>query len=330
MPLLLPLFLPLQPVQPAWQDTLREEIRRIDDASPGRLGVFAKEIHGETAMGYEAARPWYLSSVVKLPVAITVLEKVEKGEITLDQLVELGPDDKVDGQGPLLGARPGTKYTVRELLSHMLTRSDSTAADLLIRLVGETAVNESARGHAPGFGTITTLRAVREEAYSEVHPSARQLRSKDFLELKKVPAPKRRDAILRRLKLKKADALAPSVPEAFERYYARGLNSASLEALGAMLEKLGAGRILNPENTELRLGWMQKASTGEKRIKAGLKLGSRFAQKTGTQIARTCAAGIVNEELVLAACIEGFGDSKKAEETLKKVGKAVAKAGLLD
>lgn len=327
---LLPIFLALHAPQPAWQQTLLEEIRRIDESSPGRLGVYAKRIGGERPMSYEAARPWYLSSVVKVPVAVTVLEKVEKGELALDQRVELGPDDKVDGQGPLLGAKPGTKYTVRELLSHMLTKSDSTAADLLIRLVGETALNESARRHAPGIGAITTLRAVREEAYSEIHSGARHLKSADFLALKKVPAPKRKEAILKRLGVGPKDALAPSVPEAFERYYARGLNSASLESLGAMLEKLGQGKILNADNTAMLLSLMEKASTGEKRIKAGLKLGSRFAHKTGTQVARMCAAGIVDDELVLAACIEGFGDSKRAEDALKSVGKAVARAGLLD
>lgn len=329
MTLLLPLFLTLQPPQPAWQESLREEIRRIDEASPGRLGVYAKRIGGGQPMSYEAARPWYLSSVVKVPVAITVLENVEKGELSLDRKVELGPDDKVDGQGPLLKAKTGTVYTVRELLSHMLTKSDSTAADLLIRLLGETAVNESAKRHAPGIGTITTLRAVREDAYSEIHPAARQLRSVDFLALKRVPAPKRKAALLKRLGVKEGDALAPSVPEAFERYYARGLNSASLEALGMMLEKLGQGKILSAENTKMLLGWMEQASTGEKRIKAGLKLGSRFAQKTGTQVARMCAAGIVDARLVVASCLEGFGDSKRAEETLKKVGRALARAEIL-
>lgn len=320
-----------------WRENFLGEVRGIDKSTPGKLGVWVKKFSEPAGAGHAHARSWYLSSLTKVPVAIAVLQKVDEGSLTLEQKVVLGEDAHVDGQGPLLKEKPGKEVSVGELLEFMLAKSDSTAADMLIGLVGEAELNERAKKMAPGLGTITSLRAVREQAYAQVHPKARNLKSADFMGLRNYPMKERHKALLRLLGLKASDAAAPSIPAAFEHYYALGLNSASLESFGSLLERLGKGELLSPEKTALLLAIMEKTTTGDRRIKSGLPKAVRFVQKTGTQIARMCCAGVVLPEkgeikegaTLVVACLENFGGQREAEETLGKVGKALARSGAL-
>jgi beta-lactamase class A len=122
-----------------------------------------------------------------------------------------------------------------------------------------------------------------------------------------------------------------SVEEAFEKYYLKGFNSATLMSYADFLEKLVQGKLLQPSNTELLLSFMEKMETGEKRLKAGLPLGTRFAQKTGTQVRRLCNAGIVrNSETIITVCLEKFDDPVDGERTLQRVGEIISRSGVLN
>jgi beta-lactamase class A len=316
----------------SWPSRLEAELEALDRASPGELGVWVKRLADDQAMGYQAGRPWYLSSTIKVPVAIALLEKVEAGKVSLDDKLTLAASDFVDGAGEVQGKKPGTKLSVAYLLEKMLVQSDSTAADMLIRLVGVEDLN--ALLEREGFGRATTLLQVRHDAYGELHPGAARLTNLDYLEIHRAGGwEARQRTFAAKVGARPDDLRAPSVGEAFERYYRRGLNSASLEAFGRLLEKLSEGKLLSPEHTALVLSHMQAMTTGERRLKAGLPKGVRFAQKTGTQIRRVCNMGIVEpgtaKAVVIAACVEKFPDQAAAEGVLERVGSAVARSGAL-
>jgi beta-lactamase class A len=314
---------------------LAAEIGRLDDAMPGRFGVYVKHLGEGWEVRHGADRNWYLASTIKVPLAIAVLRQVEDGEISLEQELELSDADDVDGSGELLWSEPGARFTVQELLGHTIRDSDSTATDMLIRLIGEETLNEQVREMVPeGFGPITTILQVRYDAYGEIHPDVRTLTNRDFIELKTVDDPSARyEMVLEKLGIQADEAAAGSSEEAFERYYAKGINSANLEAFGHLLERLQRGELLNDEHTDQLIELMEAVSTGDRRIKAGLPEGARFAQKTGTQLARACNVGILNPHLddravVVAACAEGFGGLGEAERAFAALGAALADAGL--
>jgi beta-lactamase class A len=314
---------------------LAAEISRIDDAMPGRFGVYVKHLGEGWEVRHGADRNWYLASTIKVPLAIAVLRRVEDGEISLEQELELSDADYVDGSGELLWSEPGARFSVDELLRHTIRDSDSTATDMLIRLIGEETLNEQVREMVPeGFGTITTILQVRYDAYGEIHPDVRKLTNRDFIELKTVDDPDARyEMVLEKLGIDADEAATGSSAEAFERYYAEGINSANLEAFGRLLERLQRGELLNDEHTEQLIELMESVSTGDRRIKAGLPEGARFAQKTGTQLARACNVGILNPHrdehaVVVAACAEGFGGLGEAERAFEALGAALADAGL--
>lgn len=318
---------------PKWATRLEKNLSAIDARSDGELGVYVKRLRDGSEVTYRD-RLYYLSSTVKVPVAVALLKRVEEGKIKMDELLTLQQTDFVDGSGEVIWKEPGAKLTVAYLLDKMLTQSDSTATDMLIRLMGVDSLNQQIATFAPGFHPITTLLDVRYGAYGELHPRAKELSNMDFIAIKKENGEAARSARFReRLNLSPSDLTAPSIDEAFNRYYAKGLNSASLKDYGAFLEKLEDGALLSPAHTKLVLATMKRMTTGERRLKAGLPKGTPFAQKTGTQVGRMCNVGIVRPEtkraVVVTACLEGYDDQAAAEATLKKVGAAVAQAGVL-
>lgn len=312
-----------------WRESLESKIAEIDAMTPGSMGVYIKRLSDGAQVSYQASRKWYLASTVKVPLAVAVLQLEEEGKLSLRQELSLQATDYVDGSGDLLSMPPGTRLPVRTLLEKMLVNSDSTAADMLMRLVGIDRFNARVKDRmvAEGFGTITSLLDVRYGAYSELHPRAKELTNRDFINFKKwKDLGERVQAFLQRLGLRRKDLRAHDIEEAFERYYRKELNSASLEAYGRLLEKLTRRQLLSEKNTELILGYMEKMVTGDKRIKAGLSKRARFFQKTGTQVGRMCNVGIVSAAgrgeggLIIAACLEKFTHQGDAENALRRIG----------
>lgn len=317
---------------------LAQKVDEIDSNMPGKLGVYIKRLNNGGEINHKTDRPWYLASVIKIPLAVAVLQRVEAGELSLDQEVELAESDFVDGTGELLWADPGTTYTVDELIEHSIAHSDSTATDMLIRLIGEKSFNDQLAESAivnGGFGYITTILQVRHDAYSEVHANAQQLDNLDFIDLKKASNySERYRRLLEKMAIEPDEAGAKSLHEAFELYYDRGLNSGDLSAVGDLLERLIKGELLSPANTDRLLDYMEMVSTGDSRIKAGLPDDAVFAQKTGTQVGRACNVGVVNprhleEAVVVAACAEKFDYFAEAERAFAQLGKALKEAGLV-
>lgn len=320
-----------------WQDRLETDVVRIDAATHGALGVHVQRLRDDATFDADGGRAWYLSSTIKVPVAIAVLQAVEAGELSLDQPVELLATDRVDGSGDMIGEKVGARFTIEDLLGRSLRNSDSIATDMLIRRLGVDALNRRVAGWGiDGFGPITTILQVRYDVYGMLHPGVAQLDNEQLLSVRRAAAGQpRRAAIARELGVA-PDALAlPTLAAAFERYYAGGKNSATLVAFAQLLERLVEGELLNPTHTALVLGHMRAITTGSRRLQAGLAPGTAFAQKTGTQFERACNVGVIDPEaaakaVVVVACLEGFGDIARAEAALADLGRALQRSGVRD
>jgi beta-lactamase class A len=323
-----------------WSGPFLARLAQVDRQTPGQLGVYVKDMQTGISVSYHGEQPWYLASTIKVAVAIALMRQIEREQLTLDSPVALLATDYVDGAGPINSYAPGKALSVRFLLDQMLIRSDNTASDMLIRLVGIEQVNAVAQELAPeGLGPITSLADVRRLIYGELHPAASQLSGKDFLALRQQPNDAGRLALLPRLLGIERRALQPiSLGEAYERYYATPFNSGTLKAYGDLLSALDAGIALKPESTEYLLSVMRRVQTGKQRIKAGLPPGTGFAHKTGTQRARICDAGLVDRpgsdnatstRLIIVACVRGVASAAQAERALRGTGEAVTAAGLI-
>lgn len=317
-----------------WVAALAPQVERIDADTPGAMGVYLHRLSDDSRLDHDAGRPWYLASTIKVPVAIAILQSVEAGERSLDDEIELRREDFVDGSGDLIWQEPGGRYSLRTLLAKSIENSDSVATDMLIRALGEDALNKRVASWTSGFGPITTILQVRYDAYGELHPDVSKLSNMQIVALRQAPAGEQRLAALRKaLGVEQSALKGDSIEAAFERYYAGDRNTATLEAFGTVLDKLAAGELLSPEHTTLLLGHMGKITTGGKRLQAGLPKGTTFAQKTGTQLARACNVGIIEPgepaATVVVACLEKFDDIAEAEAALQTLGGAIGGSGVL-
>lgn len=317
---------------------LEDRFQDIDEDFSGNVGVYVKDLKSDETVNYNADRDWYLASTIKIPVAIALLQKVEEGDLSLDEKLVLEESDFVDGSGDLQNQQPGTEYTILELIENMIKDSDSTATDMLIRLLGEEEFNEQIRQNmvSEGFHPITTILQVRYDAYGQLHEKASNLSNIDYHELKEFsPLSSRLEEFTKRIGANRSELKQGSIVDAFEAYYESKKNSGTLQAMGSLIEKLTEGELLNEEHTDLLVGIMKETSTGDTRIKAGLPEKTIFAHKTGTQIGRSCNIGLVipdgsdyEEGIVVATCTEKYGPLNEAEETMKKVGSSISQSFL--
>ena len=82
-----------------------------------------------------------MQSAYKLPIGVAVLHAVELGKLSLDQPVRFLPSDIYKGSfSPLQDQYPAANVDVplRQLFELSVGRSDNTATDILIRLLGGT------------------------------------------------------------------------------------------------------------------------------------------------------------------------------------------------
>src|SRR5690606_14560530 len=129
---------------------------------------------------------WYLASLVKVPLGVAVLQAVEKGNLSLDDRLELQESDYVDGTGSLLNEKTGTRHTIGHLLGQSIEHSDSTATDMLMRHLGVDNFNRRIQENmvSQGLGPFSTILQVRYDAYKELHPDAEKLSNMDYVRIR--------------------------------------------------------------------------------------------------------------------------------------------------
>jgi beta-lactamase class A len=316
-----------------WSEPLHARLAEIDASFAGELGVYVRDIDSGETVSWRADEVWYLASGVKVLVAVAVLRAVEAGELSDDATITLQESDYVDGAGQTNMHPVGTRLTIQYLLEQALVYSDNTATDMLIRQLGLQRVNAVAEELMPGYAQITSLADVRRHAYSGFHDKAFQLTAQNLLELRRVRGEAARiDLLARLLDVPRNDLGGGNLDAVFDAYYATQLNAAPLSAFGNVLGALQSGGALGERGSAILLGLMARIKTGDRRIKAGLPSGTRFAHKTGTQHRRACDFGIATTRelrLVVAACTRGAPTLAQSERVLREVGAAVASSGAL-
>jgi len=80
-----------------------------------------------------------MQSVYKLPIAMAALQRVDKGELKLDQMVKVEKRDFVPQEvySPVRDKYPdGARLSLAELVRYTISESDGTTSDVLMNLVG--------------------------------------------------------------------------------------------------------------------------------------------------------------------------------------------------
>jgi beta-lactamase class A len=163
----LPLPLPLR------DDSLAARVRERIASVPGaHVAVAYRRLGRPDTLYLDADSSFHAASTMKVPVMIELFHQIERGGLSLDQpillvnqfgsIVDGSPYalDPKDDSDSALYARVGERVPVRELLTHMITRSSNLATNALIALVG--AARTEAAMRALGAVRIRVLRGVED------------------------------------------------------------------------------------------------------------------------------------------------------------------------
>jgi beta-lactamase class A len=139
---------------------LRELRHRLTDA--GLSGSFlVRDLSSGDEIGIDPDVEFPIASLVKVPLAVAVLERIQDGRIDGATMVDVKPG-RVTSAGPtgLTKFRHPARITVDDLLYLSIAISDNTAADALFSLVPPAEVNRAIRD--AGISGITVRHVLHD------------------------------------------------------------------------------------------------------------------------------------------------------------------------
>lgn len=125
----------------AFLASLEAEIQRIAAYAKGEVGIAARHMETGRAVAVNDHTTYPLASSVKMATALAIFDMVDRGDLSLDQMVEVDPSE-MNPHGPGgLGDQffhRGISLSVYNHMEGMITRSCNTSTDVLFRLAGGT------------------------------------------------------------------------------------------------------------------------------------------------------------------------------------------------
>lgn len=117
---------------------LKPEIEKIIQNSKGIVGVSVLGLDQKFSLNINDEHKFPMQSVYKFPLAMAVLDQVDKGRFSLNQKIKIEKKDLLpDTWSPLRDDFPnGAEIALADLLSYTVSKSDNNGCDILIRLLG--------------------------------------------------------------------------------------------------------------------------------------------------------------------------------------------------
>lgn len=247
--------------------SLRDRITSLGRAFDGKAGISVVSLSDSWQADYNATTLFPQQSCSKLWVAITAMDAVDRGRISLDDRVTLGRDDLTLFHQPISAkilGNGGHTTTLGTLLFTAITESDNTANDKLMRSIG-------------GPQAVRDMIAAKNLGSIRFYEGERALQSK-IAGLIWSQSYSIGDAFY-----KARNALPISVRKAsFQRYIADPYDGAAPHSVALALARLKRGELLSAASTQRLLATMGSTKTGALRVRAALKPGWRWSHKTGT------------------------------------------------
>ncbi len=157
-------------IKPKQQDTaaLKKQLQEIASGFDGTIGVAVLDLQNGTMVTLNEDNHFPMQSVFKFPLAIAVMDQVDKGKLSLDQKITLNQKDLLpDTYSPLRDKYQGknASVSIKEILGYTVSHSDNNGCDVLFRLLGgPQQVNNYI--HSIGIKDIAIV-ATEEEMHKE-------------------------------------------------------------------------------------------------------------------------------------------------------------------
>lgn len=240
-------------------------IAKAAQGSAGMVGVAAWRLDGtgpKVLVNADEAYP--MASTFKVAVAGRVLQRVDKGELKLDQMIAIDPDRMVDSE--VIADRfihPGVSLSIYNLLELMLTQSDNTATDYMVEAAG-------------GPEAVTAWVRAQDVQGLRVDGDTDAI-IRRFYAMGPGPFPKALAEKMAADPHAGDNSLKPNA--AFD---ADLRDTTSPAQMAQLLTRIFRGEALSPESTRTIIAIMERCRTGVTRLRALMPAGTKVADKTGT------------------------------------------------
>ena len=258
---------PPAPIAATAPAALAARIDQLGAGFSGRVGIAVQSIDQGWRTGWKAAELYPQQSVSKFWVALTAMDAVDRGRVSLSDRVTVGRGDLTLFHQPLAArvlGNGGVTTTLGELLHEALTKSDNTANDKLMRSVGGPDAVRSfiARNRIAGVRFYDGERALQSKIAGLIWSQSYSIGNAFYKARNALPYAARKAA--------------------FDRYVEDPYDGASADGIVTALARLKRGELLSPASTARLLSIMGNTKTGPNRLKGGLRPGWSLSHKTGT------------------------------------------------
>ncbi|MGZ3871895.1 MAG: class A beta-lactamase, subclass A2 [Mucilaginibacter sp.] len=119
------------------QNPLRQQIAEIARSSKGIVGVSVLNLESRDTVSFNGDARLVMHSVMKFPIALTVLHWVYSGKLTLNQSIHIKKKDLPKNYSPLRDKYPNgnVDISISDLLGYMVSLSDNDACDILLKAI---------------------------------------------------------------------------------------------------------------------------------------------------------------------------------------------------
>lgn len=251
--------------QSAAEQALAARIRSIGENFNGDIGIAVRDIQTGFTTAYDGNTYFPQQSVSKFWVALTALDRADRGHLSLEAPVTVTRSDLTLFHQPIasqIGA-DGYRTTLSSLMYRAITQSDNTCNDFVLWKAG---------------GPEAVRAFLRDKRIDGIRfgPGERSLQAR-------IAGMEWRSSMVGSKFYAARSALPMSVRRtAFENYIRDPMDGATPLATVDALARLKKGELLSPRSTDRLLSIMSNTRTGAQRLKGGLAPGWKLAHKTGT------------------------------------------------
>jgi beta-lactamase class A len=281
---------------------LQAQLNRLAEGFDGRVGVCAVDSHGPVCVAGDER--FSMQSVMKLVVAMAVMDAVDHGQMHLQDPITVRREDLSVFVQPIakLVGPAGYSTNVGDLVRRAIVDSDSTAGDILIAKLGGP---QQVQAFLMRKGA-EDIRVDRDERHLQTEIAGLTWKP-EYVD------PERLQMAIDAVPVRQREI-------AYRRYRADPRDTATPEAMALLLEQLATGKLLSVSSTSFLLNVMEQTTTFPDRLKAGTAQGWKMAHKTGTSSSWRGLTAATNDVGILRAPDGGLislavfiGDSRASE-----------------
>lgn len=125
---------------------LERRLTTLSRSVAAEWGIYVRFLGSGDEIAIGADVPLDTMSLIKVPILVALMRRVDRGEVSLDERITLTDDHKRLGTGVMRLFGAGATFTLRDMAWMMEVVSDNTATDLCLAAAGGTeAVNATMR-----------------------------------------------------------------------------------------------------------------------------------------------------------------------------------------